>query len=247
MITQELGLTTTSLTTDEIQPLDKYIKQLRNDPDYEYYDLNEEFPILTDFDVRQAIGHKGYPFGSLLNQITYRLFFNSKLSSMVGVIYYSRACEGPVACVHGGAIATGFDNFFGSFVLRLLGFGCVTLNLNINYRKFIPLLPGIVRVEGTLDKVEGRKVHVKGSFKNIEGDIIHAESTALFYKTLPRSPSYEVSKQLFGKGTVVTREIFIDQVKKSEEKRKKREEATKDAKKLAATQSNDTPPLISKL
>jgi len=240
----ELGVTTTSLTTDERHPLDKYIKLLHNDPDYECFELMEDFPILTDFDVRQAMGHSGHPFGSVLNQITYKLFYNSKLKIMAGVIYYSRACEGPVACVHGGAIATGFDSFFGSFVLRMMGFGCVTLNLNVNYRKFIPLVPGIVRVEGSVDKIDGRKVTIKGSFKNMEGDITHAEATGLFYRTIPRAPAYDVSKQLFGKGSAITKEIFIEQVKRSEEKRKKREEAAKEAKQLAAQTSE---PKLAKL
>ncbi len=63
--------------------------------------------------------------------------------------------------VHGGAIATALDSLLGYYTMRLLGFGCFTLNLNVDYQMFIPL-GSTVRFECTTQKIEGRKAFIEG-------------------------------------------------------------------------------------
>lgn len=69
----------------------------------------------------------------------------------------------------------------------------VTVNLNVNYKKFIPLGTTVV-AECEVEKVEGRKVFVKCIFKNLKGDVIHNEGTGIFVLI-----DYEKMKEKYGK------------------------------------------------
>ena len=56
----------------------------------------------------------------------------------------------------GGAIATVFDNVLGYQVIRAIGLNQSTLQLNVSYRRFIPLCT-TVRMTCQVDRQEGRK------------------------------------------------------------------------------------------
>lgn len=59
------------------------------------------------------------------------------------------------------------------------GLYAVTANLNVNYRKFIPL-KSIVMCEANVSKLDGRKVYIDAQVKSLDGAIVHADATALF-------------------------------------------------------------------
>jgi len=70
----------------------------------------------------------------------------------------------------GGAIATVFDNVLGYQVIRAIGLNQSTLQLNVSYRKFIPLCT-TVRMTCQVDRQEGRKSWVSAK---VRGDDCHA-------------------------------------------------------------------------
>lgn len=82
-----------------------------------------------------------------------------------------------------GAIAAMIDSVTGVLAWKC-GFTSVTVNLNVNYKKFIPL-DTTVQVEAVVEKVDGRKIFVKAILKNLKGDIIHNDGTALYLKVDP--------------------------------------------------------------
>lgn len=58
---------------------------------------------------------------------------------------------------------------------------CVTVNLNVNYKKFIAL-ESIVVMEASITKIEGRKVFVTASLKSLDGTILHSEGTSIWVR-----------------------------------------------------------------
>jgi acyl-CoA thioesterase FadM len=56
-----------------------------------------------------------------------------------------------------------------------LGWGCFTLNLNVDYHKFIPL-GSTVRFECTLDRIEGKKAFIECQFMNLTDDVVHSKA-----------------------------------------------------------------------
>ncbi|KAH9091531.1 hypothetical protein Ae201684P_011076 [Aphanomyces euteiches] len=98
------------------------------------------------------------------------------------LIHFGEELCGHKGIVHGGCIATVFDELFGwtmYWTSDKVGF---TANLSVNYRK--PLLAktsGIVHVE--IDKLEGRKLYLKARLEDNDG-VHYADATALFI--LPR-------------------------------------------------------------
>jgi acyl-coenzyme A thioesterase PaaI-like protein len=128
-------------------------------------------------------------------------------------------CEGPPGAVHGGCLATTLDNVFGWQSSRVMGFGCVTLNLNVNYKKFVKL-GGMVRVEVKTEKIDGRKLYMAGKLTNnistIEDPqdvVIHCDSTALFYKRVPQAWTYDQAVKLFGPQSKLSQEEIVSILK----------------------------------
>ncbi len=95
---------------------------------------------------------------------------------MVGRVTFGPAYEGPPGCVHGGYIAAAFDEVLGS-TQSLSGSPGMTGRLTVNYRSPTPLLTPLV-LEGTLDRVEGRKIFTTGRL--YAGDVLCAEAEGLF-------------------------------------------------------------------
>lgn len=108
----------------------------------------------------------------------YELFLNKESQSLSVVIYFGTHVEGPPEMVHGGAIATMIDACFGILLWRLDMY-CVTVNLNVNYKKFIPLNTE-VQFHGCVEKVEGRKIYVKGEIRSLDGSVVHDDGTGIF-------------------------------------------------------------------
>jgi len=95
---------------------------------------------------------------------------------IVGEVTFGGAYEGPPGCVHGGFIAAAFDHVF-SVMNLMLGTPGPTASLALQYRKPTPLRVPL-RIEGWRDRVEGRRIHVRGRL--LAGDQVTAEADAVF-------------------------------------------------------------------
>ena len=89
---------------------------------------------------------------------------------------FGSAYEGPPGCVHGGHVAAAFDEVLG-MAQSFGGAPGMTGMLSIRYRKPTPLHRE-VRFEGTLDRVDGRKLFTSG--RCYDGDTLTAEAEGLF-------------------------------------------------------------------
>ncbi len=92
--------------------------------------------------------------------------------------------QGPPNHAHGGASAALLDEAMG-FAAWVTGYKIVSVNLNINYLKPIPL--GVpIRIHGKIQNKDGRKIFAKGeiSFENgeiaVEGTSILIEPSGFF-------------------------------------------------------------------
>ncbi|XP_074509777.1 acyl-coenzyme A thioesterase THEM4 [Sebastes fasciatus] len=108
----------------------------------------------------------------------YATFFNSEEQKCVCICQAGHLLEGPPGHVHGGAIATMIDTVTGTHATIVSG-PVVTANLNINYRRPIPLGSTVV-LESTLDKKEGRKTFITCKVTSSDGSKLHTDSTVLF-------------------------------------------------------------------
>ncbi|KAJ3248039.1 hypothetical protein HDU78_002132 [Chytriomyces hyalinus] len=132
--------------------------------------------------------------------------FNPDRRAIVKVVRFGSKLTGHEGVLHGGCTAGFFDDAFGTlFFLEARGeFDGVTANLSINYRAPI-LTPAIVAFVLWIDRIEGRKVFMKGEVRSVANDaedltlegaadgdvgasiaggksIKHAEATCLFIK-----------------------------------------------------------------
>jgi acyl-coenzyme A thioesterase PaaI-like protein len=89
---------------------------------------------------------------------------------------FGSAYEGPPGSVHGGWIAAAFDEVLG-MAQSIGGAPGMTGTLSIRYRKPTPLHREL-RFEGTLDRVDGRKIFTSGRL--YDGDTLTAEAEGLF-------------------------------------------------------------------
>jgi len=110
------------------------------------------------------------------------MYYNEEENKVCGIIDFGDLCEGPPGCVHGGAIAALFDMSFAAAVSHcsLGGTGrSVTVNLNVNFRKFVPL-DSVKRMEAKVERHEGRKIFLTASLTDGDTHEVHADATALF-------------------------------------------------------------------
>lgn len=95
---------------------------------------------------------------------------------ILGRATFGAAYEGPPGCVHGGYIAAAFDEVLGS-TQSLSGAPGMTGRLTVHYRSPTPLHTELT-FEGTLDRVDGRKIHTSGRLR--AGEVLCAEAEGLF-------------------------------------------------------------------
>jgi acyl-coenzyme A thioesterase PaaI-like protein len=84
---------------------------------------------------------------------------------------------GPPGHVHGGAMAATLDEAMGA-VAWMNDFQCVAATIKISFLEMLPLETETI-VEATIDRVEGRKIHLRATLTNPAGTIV-AEGTGLF-------------------------------------------------------------------
>ncbi len=96
--------------------------------------------------------------------------------AVIGRVRFGSAYEGPPGCVHGGYIAAAFDEVLG-FAETFSGAPGMTGTLTVLYRTPTPLHDEVV-FTAKIDRVEGRKIFVKGKLH--AGARLCAECEAIF-------------------------------------------------------------------
>ncbi|MFF0489665.1 PaaI family thioesterase [Nocardia sp. NPDC004068] len=90
------------------------------------------------------------------------------------------------SAVHGGVLPLLFDDLFGSLVHYAGRPISRTAFLHVNYRKVTPLETPLV-VEGTVDRIEGRKTFVSARLRD-ESETLLADCEGLMVQLLPWQP-----------------------------------------------------------
>ncbi|WWC86770.1 uncharacterized protein L201_001649 [Kwoniella dendrophila CBS 6074] len=136
---------------------------------YQNYDPNKVHNSLTAGSLR----------GPGMLAIAPVLFAKTDESEAIAVIHLGRALCGHDGIIHGGLLATVFDETLARNALLNLPTNIgVTANLNINYKS--PCMADqFIIVRTKLDTVKGRKSVVSGSMETISGEKI-AEATGTF-------------------------------------------------------------------
>jgi acyl-coenzyme A thioesterase PaaI-like protein len=102
-------------------------------------------------------------------------------SLVEGRITYTGPYEGAPGCVHGGFLASAFDEVLG-VAQSAAGNPGMTANLSVDYRSPTPLGKPLV-FRGWVERVDGRKIYTRGTLHHEQ--TLCAESTALFISMRP--------------------------------------------------------------
>jgi acyl-coenzyme A thioesterase PaaI-like protein len=141
-------------------------------------------PFRTDARRRAARGGRGdpadvMPFDAVVGRfspLAPPLCVRWEPPTAVGEVTYTAPYEGPPGCVHGGMIAAAFDQVFNVANL-MLGNPGPTASLRLHYRRPTPL--GVpLRVEGWQERLDGRRVHVRGRL--LAGNRVTVEADGVF-------------------------------------------------------------------
>lgn len=98
-----------------------------------------------------------------------------------GRVKFTSTYEGAPGCVHGGFIASAFDEVLG-VAQSASGNPGMTANLSVDYRSPTPLHRDLV-FRGWCERIDGRKIYTRGTLHN--GDTLCAESSGLFIAMRP--------------------------------------------------------------
>lgn len=102
-------------------------------------------------------------------------------AAVEGRVTFTNAYEGAPGCVHGGFVASTFDEVLG-VAQSASGNPGMTVNLTVDYRSPTPIKRELV-FRGWCEKVEGRKIFTRGTVH--AGDTLCAEATGLFVSMRP--------------------------------------------------------------
>jgi acyl-coenzyme A thioesterase PaaI-like protein len=118
------------------------------------------------------------PFIGRLNPVAPPITVSEADGLVTGWATYGAAFEGPPNCVHGGMIAAGFDEVLG-FCQGFTARPGMTGTLNVTYRSPTPLHQ-LLRYSARVDRIEGRKIFVKGDLRVDADGRLCAEADGLF-------------------------------------------------------------------
>jgi acyl-coenzyme A thioesterase PaaI-like protein len=91
--------------------------------------------------------------------------------------WFGKKTMGPPGHVHGGAMAATLDEAMGA-VAWMNQFQCVAATIKISFLEMLPVETETM-VEAKIDRVEGRKIHLRASLTNPARKVV-AEGTGLF-------------------------------------------------------------------
>jgi len=120
-----------------------------------------------------------FPYSPLIgprNPLAPPARFEIRAGRVHGSVRFGAAYVGPPQCVHGGVIASLFDELLGS-VNVANELGGMTGTLRVVYRAPTPI-DATLRLEGWVEKVEGRKVFARGTLHH--GESLCAEADGVF-------------------------------------------------------------------
>ncbi|XP_038079087.1 acyl-coenzyme A thioesterase THEM4-like [Patiria miniata] len=109
----------------------------------------------------------------------YALFLQKDERKLMGVCQFGEEAQGPPGFAHGGALATMHDAITGVLVDKSMEKPIVTASLTTNYRRPTPLMTA-VQMEAHVDKIEGKRIYTKSSFKSPDGATLYSDCSALF-------------------------------------------------------------------
>ena len=92
-------------------------------------------------------------------RVLQRVFWNEKAKAVRVIVHFGADLEGPPGCVHGGCSAAVADAIMGRCAFKATRRFAVTANLDVNYRRKMPLGTTAV-VDARLVKHEGRKITI---------------------------------------------------------------------------------------
>jgi acyl-coenzyme A thioesterase PaaI-like protein len=136
---------------------------------------------LASYQEHLFIDHS--PLVGPLNPLAPPIDMSAEGTTVTGMVSFGDAYEGPPGCVHGGFIAASFDEILG-FSQGLTGKPGMTARLVIDYRSPTPLHQPL-RFTGDIDRVEGRKIFVRGELRVVADDRLCAEAEGLFLSMNP--------------------------------------------------------------
>lgn len=116
------------------------------------------------------------PLMGLSNPLAPPMHLERTADRVIGTVTCGAAYEGPPGHVHGGYVAAMFDELLG-LTQSLSGKHGMTGRLTTHYRSPTPLHTEL-RLEGTLDRAQGRKILCSGRL--YAGDVLCAEAEGLF-------------------------------------------------------------------
>jgi acyl-coenzyme A thioesterase PaaI-like protein len=110
-------------------------------------------------------------------------FFDKAEGSIIGCVHFGKDTEGANGRVHGGAILSVLDEAIGTFCgfVNSSGHVCVTTNLNVSFKKFVPI-NSVAVFETSVLKETDKIITAKITLTNIEGNIVHAVGVGEFFK-----------------------------------------------------------------
>lgn len=178
------GLLTSDAPADELRVaadrLERYAEHLKTHPRQYVTQGHPESSTAGDvggfFDLSPLMGRA--------NPLAPPLELWVEGNSIRGRAAFGWAYQGPPGHLHGGFIAATFDEALG-FVQSTTGRPGMTGTLTVRYRKPTPLFTEL-RIEGTVQRVEGRKIFTEGRL--YAGDSLTAEAEAIFISVLPAPP-----------------------------------------------------------
>jgi acyl-coenzyme A thioesterase PaaI-like protein len=153
-----------------LAPLPAWARALTVDPRYE---------LLGKPSNQQQNWLHANPTGE---RVTTRYYVDRQRLTLSAITFFGREAEGRPGVAHGGAIATVLDDVSGT-TGWLTGKPVVSLNLNIDFRAFVPTGAWLL-VEGRVRDAQGRKVYVTCTITTPDvseaGATLHAEAKGLF-------------------------------------------------------------------
>lgn len=113
--------------------------------------------------------------------LTVQVLAEGQQSVVEGRVVFTAAYEGAPGCVHGGFIASAFDEVLG-VAQSASGNPGMTANLSVDYRSPTPIARELV-FRGWCERIEGRKIYTRGTLHH--GATLCAEASGLFIAMRP--------------------------------------------------------------
>ena len=120
------------------------------------------------------------PDGTFLadgDRVRLAYFRNPDSPTLYAKAWFGKGTMGPPGHVHGGAMAATLDEAMGA-AAWMNDHQCVAATIKISFLAMLPVESETI-VEATIDRVEGRKIHLSSTLKSLDGKIV-AEGTGLF-------------------------------------------------------------------